>query len=174
MPTHILYLIALSYVLFNLSALKSVKLSESLVRDMPALPCPLGAGCNKGPNDDTWFTVDIPFREAKVLLDDHVRIAHHQEVTAGDGPAQQLRPEKLSRPQLKLKDGQIDEETWEYFKHQWQTYKTSANLTVSAKQHLESCLGDKIMVIFFGRLGKEGWETLSEKDLLNNVKEVLI
>ena len=72
---------------------------------MPALPCPLGAGCNKGPDGTMWFTVDIAFREAKVLLDDHVRIAHHQEVAAGDGPAQQLRPEKLSRPQLKLKDG---------------------------------------------------------------------
>merc|ERR1711895_155487 len=121
-----------------------------------------------------WFTVNIPFREAKVLLDDHVRIAHNQEVSAGDGPAQQLRPEKLSRPQLKLKDGQIDEETWEYFKHQWQTYKTSANLTVSAKQHLKSCLGDEVTVILFGRLGQAGWDQLTEDTLLDNVKEVFM
>ena len=78
---------------------------------MPALPCPLGANCDAGPDNTMWFTVDIPFREPKLLLDDHVRITHNQEVTAGDGPAQQLHPEKLSRPQLKLKDGQIDEET---------------------------------------------------------------
>ena len=141
---------------------------------MPALLCPLGAGCDKGPDDTMWFTVDIPFREAKVLLDDHVRIAHHQEAATGDGPAQQLRPEKLSRPQLKLKDGQIDEETWEYFKHQWQTYKTSANLTVSAKQHLESCLGNEVTVILFGRLGHAGWDQLTKDTLLDNIKEVFV
>ena len=142
---------------------------------MPALPCPLGADCNKGPDGGTWFTVDIQFQEAKVLLDDHVKVAHHQEAAAGDAPAaQQLRPEKLSRPQLKVKDGQVDEETWEYFKHQWQTYKTSANLTVSAKQHLESCLGDEVTVILFGRLGQAGWDQLTEDTLLEEVKEVFV
>ena len=45
---------------------------------MPALPCPLGADCNKGPDGGTWFTVDIPFQEAKALLDDHVKVAHRQ------------------------------------------------------------------------------------------------
>ena len=110
---------------------------------MPALPCPLGANCNAGPDNTMWFTLDITFREAKMLLDDHVRVTHNQEVPAGNNPAQQPRPEKLSRPQLKLRDGQINEETWEYFKHQWQTYKTSANLTDSAKQYLEACLRDE-------------------------------
>ena len=128
-----------------------------LFEDMLPLLCPLGADCDKGPDGTMWFTVDVEFREAKVLLEYIIRMAHNQEVTpTGDGPAQQLRPEKLSRPQLKLKDGQIDEETWEYFKHQWQTYKTSANLTVSAKQHLESCLWDKGKMIMFGRLGQAG------------------
>ena len=84
---------------------------------MPALPCPLGVGCDKGPEDTMWFTVDITFREAKMLLDDHIRVTHNQGVPVGGNQAQQLRPEKLTKPQLKLKDGQISEETWEYFKH---------------------------------------------------------
>ena len=44
---------------------------------MPALPCPLGANCNAGPDNTMWFTLDITFREAKMLLDDHIRVAHH-------------------------------------------------------------------------------------------------
>merc|ERR1711867_266800 len=110
----------------------------------------------------------------KMLLDDHVRVTHNQEVPAGNNSAQQPRPEKLSKPQLKLKDGQLSKETWEYFKHQWQTYKTSANLTDSAKQHLEGCLGDEVTVILFGRLGQEGWDELTEDTLLDIVKEVFV
>ena len=141
---------------------------------MPALPCPLGANCNAGPNNTMWSTVDITFREAKMLLNDNIRIAHNQEVPGGNNPAQQPRPEKLSRPQLKLRNGQINEETWKYFKHQWQTYKTSANLTDSAKQYLEGCLGDKVTVILFGRLGQAGWDELTEDTLLDMVKEVFV
>ena len=89
---------------------------------MPALPCPLGANCNAGPDNTTWSTLDtldITFREAKMLLDDHIRVTHNQVPGEGN-QAQQLPPEKLTKPQLKLKDGQLSEETWEYFKHQWQ------------------------------------------------------
>ena len=141
---------------------------------MPALPCPLGANCNAGPGNTMWSTVDIAFRDAKMLLDDHVRVIHKQEVPAGNNPAQQHPLEKLSRPQLKLRDRQINEETWEYFKHQWQTYKTSVNLTDSAKQHLEGCLGDEVTVILFRRLGQAGWDELTEDTLLDMVKEVFV
>ena len=43
---------------------------------MPALPCPFGARCKDGPDGGVWVTIDIPFAEAKMLLDDHVKICH--------------------------------------------------------------------------------------------------
>ena len=119
---------------------------------MPVLPCPLGVDCNKGPGGGIWQTVDMDY--ARELLTEHVRFAH-QAAAAGPAPAA-LKAEKLVRPGLKVKDGIIDEEEWEFFKHRWNTYKNQANLTVAQKSHLESCLGDEITKVLFGRLGETG------------------
>ena len=103
---------------------------------MPALPCPLGTGCDKGPDGAIWMTIDVPFDNAQQLVEGHVKFAH-QNVAAGAAAAT-LKAEKLVRPSLKIRDGLIDEEAWEFFCHQWTTYKTQANLTVATKSHLES------------------------------------
>ena len=127
---------------------------------MPVLPCPLGARCTDGEDGAIWKSVDIAFEQAQALVADHVRFAH-QNVAAGAAPAQ-LKAEKLTRPSIKIKDSQIDEEAFEFFLHQWTTYKAQANLTVNSKQHLESCLGEEITLILFGRLGQTGWQLLTE------------
>ena len=116
---------------------------------MPALECPLGADCDKGPDSGIWKTQDVDMEHALILQENHMKYAH-QAAAAGAAPAQ-LKAEKLTRPHIKLKDSQIDEEQWEFFLHKWATYKAQANLTVSAKQHLESCLGEEITEILFGR-----------------------
>ena len=67
-----------------------------------------------------------------------------------------------------------EEKNWEYFCHQWTTYKAQANLTVASKSHLESCFGDEVTVVLFGRLGQEGWDVLKEQTQLDNVKEVFV
>ena len=43
---------------------------------MPALPCPLGIDCNKGPDGTLWYSIDIEFENAQKLVDDHVKFAH--------------------------------------------------------------------------------------------------
>ena len=48
---------------------------------MPSLPCPLGIDCRKGPKYGIWQTVNLPFKEAKQLLDDHVKFSHQLAVT---------------------------------------------------------------------------------------------
>ena len=63
----------------------------------------------------------------------------------------------------------MDKEEWEFFLHKWATYKTQANLKVS-----ESCLGEEITEILFGKLSQAGWELLTEQNLLNTVKDVFI
>ena len=139
---------------------------------MPRLPCPLGADCNKGIAGAVWETVDVVMEEAKGLLTDHIKYAH-QVAAAGAVPAT-LKAEKLVRPSINVKEGVIDEEDWEYFLHRWMTYKNQANLTVATKSHLESCLGDEVTKILFGRLGQAGWELLTEQTLLDEVRNVFV
>ena len=71
---------------------------------------------------------------------------------------------------MKVYNGQVDEETWKQFIHRWNTYKKQANLTVAAKSHLESCLGDNVTQIQF----IAEWHELDEASLLNNVQEVFV
>ena len=86
------------------------------------------------------MTKDLPFEQAKVLSMNHMKFAH-QDLTAGPLPAQ-LKAEKLSRPSLPVKDNQVEEEEYEFFVHQWETYKDQANLSQNFKQHLKCCLGN--------------------------------
>ena len=85
---------------------------------MPKLPCPYGSACNNGEDGGTWKTVDIDFADAKLLLDDHVRMLHEQRAQEGT-ESNSLKAERIARPQIKDKDSQIDEDTWEYFVHQY-------------------------------------------------------
>ena len=55
---------------------------------MPSLPCPLGIDCKKGSKQGIWHTVDLPFQEAKQLLDDHVKFSHQLAVSAAGASAQ--------------------------------------------------------------------------------------
>ena len=139
---------------------------------MPSLPCPFGSTCTKGLDGGIWTTIDIAFAEAKLLLDDHVKV--HEQIVQEVSGSNSLKAERIARPQIKVKDSQIDEDTWEYFVHQWTTYKISTNIKDNAKQHLENCLGDEVTVVLFGRLGQTEWDRLTEPELLNAVKDVFV
>ena len=54
--------------------------------------------------------------EAKLLLDDHVKV--HEQVVQEVSGGNSLKAERIARPQIKVKDSQIDEDTWKYFVHQ--------------------------------------------------------
>ena len=133
---------------------------------MPSLSCPLGNTCKHGPEEAIWKTDNVALDTAKELLNDHVKFAHQAAVA---GAPNAMKAEKLVRPKVHVKDGLIDEEAWEYFCHKWTTYKTQASLTVVTKSHLESCLGDDVTLVLFGRLGQTGWEALTEETLLDTV-----
>ena len=139
---------------------------------MPELPCPLGVRCKDGPGETVWKSIDVEFDNAQKLVENHVKFAHNQ--VAADGGAASMKAEKLVRPNLKVRDGVVDEETWEYFCHKWTTYKAQANLTIATKSHLEACLGDEVTQVLFGRLGQDGWDALTETTLLESVKDVFV
>ena len=71
---------------------------------MPSLPCILGTDCDKGTNGATWSSQDLPYDQAKDLLDMHLLHAHPPAHAPPNVAPQQQKAEKLSRPQLKIKD----------------------------------------------------------------------
>ena len=139
---------------------------------MPVVSCPLGTDCNKGTDGGIWKTDNLTNELVKIQIEAHVKYAH--QAAAAGAAAATLKAEKLVRPTLQIRDGVIEGEAWEYFEHRWATYKAQANLTVATKDHLESCLGNEVTHILFGRLGTEGWALLTEETLLQEVKNVFV
>ena len=74
--------------------------------------------------------MDLPFDQARALLEMHIVHAHpvKDQVAPAVPVGQQPKAEKLTKPKLRVKDGQITEEALEYFKHQWGAYKRQVNL----------------------------------------------
>ena len=99
-----------------------------------SLTCPLGAACGKGAEGAAYKTEELEFDQSKALLDMHMTHAHQGAATQ---PSSQPRTEKLTRPQLKVKDGLVTEEAWEYFNHQWSVHKRQANIQSNLKEYLE-------------------------------------
>ena len=61
------------------------------------------------------------------LLDHHIQQNHAAPVHVGDGQ-QQVRPEKIQRPKLVVKEGFVTDEAFDYFEHAWGEYKTLASV----------------------------------------------
>ena len=75
---------------------------------------------------------------ATQLLRIHTDAVH---VGQADNVQQQVRPEKVQRPKLVVKEGFVTDEAFDYFEHAWGEYKVLASVTTATKQHLSSCLG---------------------------------
>jgi hypothetical protein len=54
-------------------------------------------------------------------------------------PPAPARTEKFMRPKLKVNNGFVSEEDWEYFNNSWKEYKTLANLGRHAREILGAC-----------------------------------
>ena len=97
------------------------------------VPCSVG-GCQ-------YETPEAELELAAQFLRIHADSAH---VGHGGNVQQQVRPEKVRRPQLVVKEGFVTEEAFGYFEHAWTEYKTLAAVTTAVKQHLSSCLGEEV------------------------------
>eukprot|EP00092_Neocalanus_flemingeri_P081075 GFUD01101200.1.p1 GENE.GFUD01101200.1~~GFUD01101200.1.p1 ORF type:complete len:106 (+),score=27.06 GFUD01101200.1:197-514(+) len=101
---------------------------------MAPLECPLAVDCNKGEAGAVWKTADLPFQEAKLLLDQHLKYAHgHDDVIA----------QKLERPVIKLGVG---EEDYLFFVSEWSSYKRDCGLTdvSEVRDQLKACCDSEL------------------------------
>ena len=97
---------------------------------MPVIQCP-AAVCRFGIDGGRWQSPDLGEANATIQVQLHVQTSH--PAAAPHAAPAQLKPEKLEKPKLRHKDGQVEEPQWDFFKHQWNVYKTQANLTTNVK-----------------------------------------
>ena len=84
--------------------------------------------------------------DGKWMLEMHEHANHAVPVPVGN-VQQPVRPEKVRRPQLVVKEGFVTEEAFGYFEHAWKEYKTLVAVTTAVKQHLSSCLGEEVSTL---------------------------
>ena len=108
------------------------------------------------------------------LLEVHCVYAH-PGATAHAGGTGQLasRTARIQQPKIIVTDGTVLEEDWEFFLHSWSEYKTLASPGTQAKEILGNVLGE-IAAGVFSRLGKAGYEGLTEADLLVHAKKLVV
>merc|ERR1711888_456348 len=87
---------------------------------------------------------------------------------------QQVRPEKVRRPHIVVKECFITEEAFDYFEHAGEEYKTLAAVTTAVKQHLSSCLGVEVSTMVYNTYGKAGYEALDEAALLKAARGLVV
>ena len=105
------------------------------------LECPY-AECALGADGAKYKTQKVEIKFGIRLLDHQLQHNHVGTVCAADSQ-QQVRSERIQRPQLVIKEGFMTDEAFNYFEHAWGEYKVLASITTAAKQHLSACLGRK-------------------------------
>ena len=63
---------------------------------MPALECPLGTDCTKGPDGGIWKTPDVDIDLADKLKDQHIKYAHQSRSQQPDGASGPTAQEVMS------------------------------------------------------------------------------
>ena len=133
--------------------------------------CPT-SGCGYDTANDIEDATDIS-NHVK-LLEVHCTYAHPAGLPVASGTGQLApRTARIQQPKIIVTDGAVLEEDWEFFLHSWSEYKTLASPGTQAKEILGNVLGE-IAAGVFSRLGKAGYEGLTEDDLLVHAKKLVV
>ena len=123
------------------------------------LPCLIGGDCE-------FETVSLPYEQAKELLDGHMRYAHGQAPTVSNN-----KPEKFPRPEIKLDSTAED---WEEFTVSWNQYKEEYDLTGAGLiRQLIACCSEEMRQSLSRLTGGKQF-TLSETQLLAQMKNIAV
>ena len=118
------------------------------------LKCP-SPGC-------TYVTDDLEESSAVEVLKLHASLS----------PGNTCKPEKPKRPSLVMSGEVIENGVWQAFKHQFATYKSLANISGQAANHLLECLAPEVYKVLFDTYG-EALSQMSEESLLNNLEHLI-
>ena len=136
------------------------------------MKCPKG-GCDYDTAADIDDAGDVS-NHVK-LLEVHCTYAHPPVGVQNAGGTGQLasRTARIQQPKVVVTDGAVLEEDWEFFLHSWSEYKALASPGTQSKEILGNVLGE-IAAGVFSRLGKAGYEALTEADLLVHARKLVV
>ena len=127
---------------------------------------------------------DLPADVAPTTAN-HIAMLSHYTGTlhapaAPASPPPQIQPPPLQNvtrvrpPELRLEEGKIEEPDWDAFIAEWENFKVAGNLQIGTEKHqLGSVLGATRTKVF-GRLGKAAYEALTERELLDQARLLVI
>ena len=112
------------------------------------------------------------------MLGHHIQGAHQPAPAAPAPPQIQPPPAqnvtRVRPPELRLEEGKIEEPDWEAFLAEWDNFKVAGNLQIGTEKHqLGSVLGATRTKVF-GRLGPAAYAALTEQELLDQAKLLVI
>ena len=83
------------------------------------------------------------------------------------------KPEKPRRPSLSMTGDVVEHGVWAAFKHQFSTYKSLANISGQAVNHLLECLAPEVYRVLFDTYG-ESLSQMTEVKLLENIEHLIV
>ena len=83
------------------------------------------------------------------------------------------KPEKPKRPSLSMTGEVVEHGVWAAFKHQFSTYKSLANISGQAVNHLLECLAPEVYKVLFDTYG-ESLSQMTEATLLDNLEHLIV
>ena len=83
------------------------------------------------------------------------------------------KPEKPKQPTLDMTGETVEYGVWAAFRHQFTTYKSLANISGQAVNHLLECLAPEVYKVLFDTFG-ESLSQMTEEKLFENLEHLIV
>lgn len=114
---------------------------------MPGTPS--GVAACAYTSNEAW-TVEQQLQQ----LDIHQRAAHPAPAGVGGGAAGAVKQEKPGKPVLQMAGMHCEEQSWDFFKHEWGVYKALCGIQVGqVNARLQDCLPTEVRMSLHGHFG---------------------
>ena len=137
-------------------------------------------GCQYSTDQDLTTAMSPTLDNHLTMIGIHIQGVHQPVPAPPPPPPPQIQPPPLQNvtrvrpPELRLEEGKIEEPDWDAFIAEWENFKVAGNLQIGTEKHqLGSVLGATRTKVF-GRLGPAAYGALTERELLEQARLLVI
>ena len=134
--------------------------------------CPVST-CAYETSNDVGEDNEVAVTAHLEMLKLHCTYAHSEPTSTATVPGEPSRTARIQQPKIVLTDGSVEAEDWEFFLHSWSEYKSLSAPGSRVKEILGNVLGE-VAAGVFNRLGKDAYAALTENDLLQHAKKLVV